>query len=256
MVKSSLKQFRRKVGRALDVSPQLLRNPSHIRAGLGGVHIGVLETLDKPWLREIGFSAVIDVGANTGQFARAAHYVFPEARIYSFEPLPACLDAMRTRMKGIPGFEAFSSAIGNEEGTITIHQSAFSPSSSILGMTSEHTDAFPWTAGGMDVEVEIHTLDSFLPRINLDGKVLLKIDVQGFSQQVFLGAPLTLARSDMVFVETSFVSLYEGEATFDQTYRFMMEAGFAFIGFLDQLEHPATGQILQGDAMFTSSSLT
>lgn len=250
MVRPSLKKIRRQAGRALDVSPQLVRNPSYILAGLGGVHIGVLEALDKPWLREIGFSTVIDVGANTGQFARAAHHVFPDARIYSFEPIPGCLETMKRRMQGISGFEAFGSAIGNEEGTITIHQSAFSPSSSILAMTSEHTDAFPWTAGGTDVVVEIHRLDSFLPRMNLDGKVLLKIDVQGFSQQVLLGAPLTLARSDMVLVETSFVSLYEGEATFDQTYRLMTDAGFSFIGFLDQLEHPGTGRILQGDAIF------
>lgn len=250
MVGPLLKKIRRQVGRAIDVSPQLVRNPSYIRAGLSGIPIGVLEPLDKSWLREIGFSTVIDVGANTGQFARAAHYVFPDARIYSFEPLPACLDAMRNRMKGIPKFEAFGSAIGNDEGTITIHQSAFSPSSSILEMTPGHTEAFPWTEGGTDVVVEIHRLDSFLPRMTLEGKVLLKIDVQGFSQQVLLGAPLTLARSDMVFIETSFVTLYEGEATFDQTYRFMMDAGFAFAGFLDQLEHPRTGRILQGDAIF------
>lgn len=253
MVKSSLKRLRRKVGRAIDVSPQLLRNPSHIRAALGGVHVGVLEVLDKPWLREVGFSTVIDVGANIGQFAQAAHHVFPDARIYAFEPLPDCLETMRRRMVGITTFEAFGSAIGNEEGSITIHRSAFSPSSSILDMTSAHTDAFPWTAGGTDVEVEIHKLDSFLPHMNLEGKVLLKIDVQGFSQQVLLGASVTLAQSDMVFIETSFVGLYEGEASFDQIYHLMSGAGFHFIGFLNQLDHPRTGRVLQGDAIFVRS---
>jgi FkbM family methyltransferase len=251
MVTSSLKRLRRTAGRALDVSPQLLRNPSHLRAGLSGVHIGVLEALDKPWLREMGIAAVVDVGANTGQFARAAHHVFPDARIYAFEPLPDCLETMRRRMDGVANFEAFGSAIGNEEGTVTIHRSAFSPSSSILDMTSKHMEAFPWTADGTDLEVEIHRLDAFLPRMNLEGKVLLKIDVQGFSQQVLLGAAVTLAQSDMVFIETSFVGLYEGEATFDDIYRFMKEAGYTFIGFLDQLEHPGTGQILQGDAIFS-----
>lgn len=246
------KNLRRKADRAIDLSPQLLRHPSHLRAGLAGIHVGILGTLDKPWLRDIRFSTVLDVGANTGQFARAAHYLFPDARIYSFEPLPACFDALTARMKDVASFEAFPTAIGNEDGTVTIHQSTFSPSSSILPMTSEHTAAFPWTAGGEDVEVEIHSLDHFLPRITLAGEVLLKIDVQGYSQHVLLGAPLTLARTNTVLVETSFVNLYEGEATFDQTYRLLLAAGFVFAGFLDQLTHPETDRILQGDAVFQS----
>ena len=239
-----------KVDRALDVTPQLIRNPSHIRAGLKGIHVGVLGALDKAWVREVRFSVILDVGANTGQFARAAHYVFPEARIYSFEPLPSCLDDMRRRMSGVSNFTAFGTAIGNEDGSITIHQSSSSPSSSILPMTKVHTSAFPWTEGGKDIEVEIHRLDFFLPQMDLSGKVLLKIDVQGFSQQVLLGAPETLKQADTVFIETSFVKLYDGEPTFDETYRFMRDAGFEFIGFLDQLEHPKTGAILQGDAIF------
>lgn len=246
----------RKLDRAIELSPQFIRHPAHIREALRGVHPGSLTALDKGWLKEIGFDFILDVGANTGQFARAAHTVFPVARIYSFEPLPECLSAMRDRMKGISGFTAFGSAIGNEDGTITIHQNASSPSSSILPMTREHTEAFPWTEGGHDIEVEIHRLDHFLPRLDLSENILLKIDVQGFSQQVLLGATETLKRVRAVFIETSFVRLYEGEATFDATYRFMIDAGFEFVGFLDQLEHPKSGRILQGDAIFLRSGDT
>ncbi len=205
--------------------------------------------------RDIRLDVVVDVRADSGQFIRADHAVFPNARIYSFEPLPDCLAAMQQRMKGVPGFQAFGSAVGDEDGTITIHQSSSSPSSSLLPMTAEHTEAFPWTGGGQDIEVEIHRLDHFLPQMQLDGNVLLKIDVQGFSQQVLLGAPKTLGRSRAVFIETSFVQLYEGEATFDATYRFMVDAGFEFVGFLDQLEHPKSGRILQGDAIFLKSGV-
>lgn len=157
---------------------------------------------------------------------------------------------MRERMKGISGFQAFGSAIGNEDGTITIHQSSSSPSSSILPMTTEHTETFPWTEGGTDIEVEIHRLDHFLPQLELSGNILLKIYVQGFSHQVLLGATEALTMARAVFIETSFVHLCEGEATFDATYRFMIGAGFEFVGLLDQLEHPKTDRILQGDAIF------
>lgn len=247
---SRIQKFQRQAGRAIDMSPQFIRQPGHIRDVLRGVHPGNLAALDKGWLKVIGFDVILDVGANTGQFARAAHTVFPNARIYSFEPLPNCLTAMRERMKGIDRFQAFGSAIGNEDGAITIHQNMSSPSSSILPMTPEHTEAFPWTEGGTEIEVEIHRLDHFLPQLDLSGNVLLKIDVQGFSQQVLLGATETLSQARAVFIETSFVRLYEGEATFDATYRFMIDAGFEFAGFLDQLEHPKSGRILQGDAIY------
>lgn len=246
----SIRQVARKMDRVIELSPHFIRHPGNITDVLRGVHPGNLVALNQKWLREQAFDAILDVGANTGQFARAAHTVFPNARIYSFEPLPECVAAMRQRMKTIPRFQAFASAIGDQDGVVTIHQSASSPSSSILPMSAQHTEAFPWTGVAAVVEVELHTIDHFLPQLDLTGNVLLKIDVQGFSQQVLRGAPKTLDLVQVVLIETSFIQLYEGEASFDDIYNHMRTAGFQFAGFLDHLEHPQTGRILQGDAIF------
>ena len=245
-----LSHIRRYANRAIDIAPQLIHHPDHLVAAARRVHVGVLGSLDKVWLRDLKFAVILDIGANSGQFARAAHHVFPNARIYSFEPLPGVFSEMQRRMSGISQFRGFASAIGNEDSVITIHESSSSPSSSILPMTSEHTGAFPWTEGGRDVEVEIHRLDYFFPQLDLNGRVLLKIDVQGFSREVLYGATETLKLTDTVFIETSFVQLYEGEPTFDEIYQLMRDAGFEFVGLLDHLEHPQTGKILQGDAIF------
>ena len=240
----------RKLNRALELGPQLVRKPAHVREVFRGLHPGSLVTLDKPWLRALDFDVVLDVGANTGQFAQVAHYVFPRARVFSFEPLPDCRQQISNRMKNVPGFHLFPAAVGNEDGTITIHQSASSPSSSILAMTEEHTTAFPWSEGGTDLEVPIHKLDHFLPELDLRGKVLLKIDVQGFGLEVLRGATATLPQVDTILIEASFVRLYAGEASFDEIYAFLTNLGFEFTGLLDQLEHPETRQNLQGDAIF------
>ena len=240
----------RKLDRAIELGPQLVRKPGHVRQVLRGLHPGSLTTLDKPWLRELDFDVVLDVGANTGQFAQVARYVFPRARIFSFEPLPECVEDISRRMRGDAAFRVFASAVGSEDGTVTMHQSASSPSSSILSMTEEHTSAFPWSEGGTDLEVAIHRLDHYLPEIELQGRVLLKIDVQGFAMEVLRGATETLPLVDTVFIEASFVQLYAGEASFDDVYTFMKEAGFEFVGLLDQLEHPASRRSLQGDAIF------
>jgi FkbM family methyltransferase len=250
MTTSGAAKLLRKADRLVELSPHFIKHPAHIWEVLRGVHPSSLSSLDKGWLRDIGFNTILDVGANTGQFARAAHYVFPNARIYSFEPLPTCLDRLNARMDGIPKFTAFESAIGDRDGVTTIHQSPSSPSSSVLAMTSEHTQAFPWSEGGIDVEVDMQRLDYFLPQMQVEGKLLIKIDVQGYSEQVLQGAPLLLAKADTVIIETSFVRLYEGESTFDEVYRLMIDAGFQFVGLLDHLEHPKTRETLQGDAIF------
>ncbi len=207
----------------------------------------MLTTLEQPWRRQLGVRTELDVGANAGYFAP---HVFPDARVYAFEPLADPVEAMRLRMRGIEAFHAFASAIGDRDGRITIHQSASSSSSSIRPMTGAHTEAFPWTAEEAEVEVDIHRLDHFLPELRLEQKVLLKIEVQGYSLPVLHGAPESIAQTDLLIVETSAVPLYEGEVTFDAVYRHLTDAGFAFIGVLDQLTHPGTDALLQMDAMF------
>lgn len=240
----------RQANRLIELAPHYVTHPSRVRQALRGLHPGTLPSLDQPWLKHLGIRTVLDVGANTGQFAQVAHHVFPDARIYAFEPLPSCHQALQERMAGVETFQSYQAAIGERDGTITIHQSPSSPSSSALAMTSIHTEAFPWTGGGTDIEVELHRLDHYLPELVIAPKLLLKIDVQGYGLQVLQGAPHILALADVVFIETSITPLYEGEATFDQVYRHLTGAGFRFTGVLDELNHPETGAILQMDAIF------
>src|SRR5438045_2186228 len=67
------------------------------------------------WLRKHGIRTVLDIGAHRGEFATQFHGLFPESRIYSFEPLKDCYEALLARMKGVPAFTAFNFALGDEE---------------------------------------------------------------------------------------------------------------------------------------------
>lgn len=249
-MQNTLRNVSRKFHRAVELAPDYVFHPSRLEHLGRGVHPGVLPTIDQPWLRDMSIRTFVDVGANTGQFSQAVHAVFPDAQIFAFEPLPSCVGQARERMKGVEGFHIFAAAIGSQDGTITIHESASSPSSSILPMSEAHTEAFPWTAGGQDVEVDLRRLDSFLPEMKLTAPVLLKIDVQGYSMEVLRGAIETIRLCEIVVVETSVVELYDGESTFEEVYTFMRNVGFAFAGALDQLTHPHSKEILQVDAIF------
>lgn len=203
------------------------------------------------WLDSFGFRTVLDVGANTGQFVDEARRFAPDAMIYSFEPLPDCYAELVSRHGKDPKFRAFNFAIGDAPGKTTFHRSSYSQSSSMLKMAALHVEAFPETAGGVEVTIPVDTLDNVRDRLELRGPVLLKIDVQGFEDRVIRGATELLADVDVAVIEMSIEPLYEGQTLFDGVYRMMVDRGFVYRGNHLQLQHPADGRVLQVDGLFT-----
>lgn len=227
--------------------PRILQNVIGRRAHLG-------ETLNAvrfaSLLRHVGIGTVIDVGAHEGEFASGIKSVLPDCHLYSFEPQPAQYAVLAKRLRGYRHAHAFNIALGSSTGNLTLHKSHFTKASSILPMSDLHREAFAWTAGGSDIVVDADTLDNVLPAIAA-GRVLLKIDVQGYELEVLRGAAETLAHVDYVLVETSVGgTLYDGEAKFDDVNTLLAGAGFQYAGNWDQMRHPVNGCVLQVDALF------
>jgi FkbM family methyltransferase len=202
------------------------------------------------WLQERGIATVLDIGANTGQFASIIRQVLPDAMIYSFEPLEECYRELKAKAATMMPMECFPFALGNSEAMVRMHKNTFSASSSILEMHPRHAKAFPFTAHSVEVTVQVRTLDSLVPGLVLRPKVLAKIDVQGYEMNVLAGAENALGMFDVLIVETSYETLYDRQPLFDEVYQFLRGHGFAFTGNLEQVADPATGAVLQADAIF------
>jgi hypothetical protein len=56
-------------------------------------------------------------------------------------------------MAGVPGFHAFNIALGETPGSVTMHRSSYSGSSSLREMGDLHKSLFPVTAGQREVVV-------------------------------------------------------------------------------------------------------
>jgi hypothetical protein len=117
-------------------------------------------------------------------------------------------------------------------------------------MNALHKEAFPFTAEEVKEEIEVRTLDSFLGELELEKNVLLKIDVQGFEEQVLKGAVKTLDQVKMIIIELTFVQLYEGQPLFDPMYRTLTAMGFEYAGSSGQLLNPNDGTICQQNGIF------
>ena len=221
-----------------------------------GVPLDIYRKLNAPWLCARRFSTVLDVGANVGQFALAANAVWPEAQIYSFEPLPDCHQQLLARLSHVKNFTGFNVGLGDKPGSLVFEKNAFSASSSFLKMASTHKLEFPHTQNSQRVTVEVKRLDDVTAELALRSPILLKIDVQGFEDKVLHGAEATIQKAEVIIIESSFEVLYENQPLFDDIYRTMMHRGFVYKGAMDQMVSPKDGRPLQADAIFMRPTTT
>ncbi|MGE0059503.1 MAG: FkbM family methyltransferase [Dehalococcoidia bacterium] len=194
------------------------------------------------------YRTVIDVGANRGQFALYARERFPEARIYSIEPLSGPRASIRRLFEDDARVQVLDFAAGASEGSAVINITHHDDSSSLLPPSELQTSRFPGTYTETTETVKVRSLDDALADEEIARPVLLKIDVQGFELEVLKGATKLLSQVDAVMTECSFVEFYEGQALFDDIYALLRDEGFQLSG---GAMSAATGaQWEQGDFVF------
>ncbi len=191
---------------------------------------------------------VIDVGANKGQFALAARHVLPEARIIAFEPLPQAAAVFEANFARDPQVDLHRLALSDSAGQARFHVAGRADSSSLLALGQNQADVFGVSA---DHEIEVTTarMDEALNLADHPGPILLKIDVQGAEHLVLAGAPQSLAAIAFVYVECSYISLYETQALFTHILDQMAAAGFELVGAFNTHFDPELGPI-QADVLF------
>jgi FkbM family methyltransferase len=202
------------------------------------------------WLQDLGIQTILDIGANEGQFINKISLILPEANIYSFEPLKKPFEQLQKLAFQNKNITAFNFALGDEEKESIIHHNEYSPSSSMLELTSLHKGAFPFTRNVLEENISVKVFDKISSGLNLQKNILLKIDVQGFEINVLRGAEGTLKDIDVIFIETSFYELYKHQPLFNDIYSFLFQRGFGYFGSFEQLYDERDGRILQADSIF------
>lgn len=203
-------------------------------------------------LRAYDIDTVLDIGANTGQYAEFLRKDLGYAkRILSFEPMSSAYALLDAKAKKDPLWEAFHFALGDSEGTGVINIAANSISSSLLDMLPAHLKSAPNSAYKARESIEVKTLDSVFDGLcNASNVVYMKIDTQGFESKVLKGAQRALQRIHTVQMEMSLVPLYSGEMLFDEHCAFMKNLGYRLVAIVPGFSDHGTGQLLQVDGIF------
>jgi FkbM family methyltransferase len=217
------------------------------RIAAGVEHARVLSGLD--------CRTVVDVGANRGQFALVARQCLPQARLISFEPLPAAAAKFRAVFAGDDRVTLHEVAIGPVLGNATIHVSRLDDSSSLFPITATQVDLFPGTAEVATATIRLAPLREFISVADIQSPALLKLDVQGFELEALRGCEDMLGYFAYVYVECSFVELYAGQALADEVIAWLRERGFKFCG-MHNMDYDRYGRSIQGDFLFTRFHLS
>jgi FkbM family methyltransferase len=199
-----------------------------------------------------GIDTILDVGANSGQYAQQLRALGYRGRIISFEPLSAAfVELRRNQAKHPQGWEISNVAVGDRTGRAVLNISANSYSSSLLPMLSTCVDSAPNARFVAQEEVTLETLNSIIEsRIDRAARLFVKSDTQGYESAVLAGAGESLDRILGFQVEMSLVPLYEGEMLFLDMIHYLGERGFTLMSLEPGFANPLTGQLLQADGVF------
>ena len=178
------------------------------------------------FIRSRNVDLVVDVGANVGQYGSLLRNDGYEGMIVSFEPISTAYEELSALAKNDGNWKTINSALGAKRDIISINVSESSVFSSILPQLPEAI-AFEATAHVVRSEsIRVVPLDGIFDELPRSKAPFLKMDTQGYEEQVLLGAQNCLSKFVGVQMELPIMPLYEGTWKFHEAVAYMVERGF------------------------------
>lgn len=185
--------------------------------------------------RLLDVQCVFDVGANTGQYRTFLRsQVGYDGLIYSFEPIPALVEELRTQAQSDKQWEIFAFALGSEDGSQEINVMSTTQFSSFLKPDHENVRDFQErNVVDHSEPVSVRRLDSVMDEIagTIEGRnIYLKMDTQGYDLQVLEGAQHSLPSISALQSEVSVRNIYAGMPDLFQSLDAFHKSGFDITG--------------------------
>lgn len=163
-----------------------------------------------------------DIGANVGFYTYLASSLVGESgRVFSFEPNPTVFAKLSNTIQAnnIQNVEAMNCGLGSVPGTLNLYLNQESGNATASMVKQSNPDAIP---------VAVKTIADVVSEYNIERIAYLKIDVDGFEPEVFLGAKELLNNGVVSSVQSEFCDywLRENGTSTQQLHASLLAAGF------------------------------
>lgn len=133
---------------------------------------------------------ILDIGANIGITSLWLNRQFPDAKIYSFEPMPDNFAILRKNIAGIENIQAFNYALGNINDELDVFANV--DENNLGGFSIYQRDNDTDNLGTQTTAVgkmRIRKVDEVLAELGIKSIDLLKIDTEGAEYDILTSIP-------------------------------------------------------------------
>jgi FkbM family methyltransferase len=187
-------------------------------------------------LQRLGFAPkhILDVGANRGNWTRAAIKHFPNAHYTLVEPQDHLKSHIQDLLDRGYKIQWINAGAGDRSGSMPMNISPRDDSSTFV-LTDRHGQ----TTGSQRTTVPVKTLNEIVSSSSAPAPEMVKIDAEGFDLHVLAGASALLGKTDIFLVEAVVCGNYENSVA--EIVKFMANAGYRLIDITDLNRSPRHG---------------
>ncbi|MEO5721687.1 MAG: FkbM family methyltransferase [Chthoniobacterales bacterium] len=131
-------------------------------------------------------AVIVDIGSNIGGAILYFRTVFPQARIFGFEPHPQSFAVLQRNVAGMQGVTVLGCGLGDSDRRMAVAASPNYSGFSTQSSSAEHASLTRLT------ECEVRHAGDCLAELGIKQIDLLKIDCEGSEAEIFKALPLEL----------------------------------------------------------------
>ncbi len=183
---------------------------------------------------------IFDIGACEGLDSIKYARLFPNSKVYAFEPLPNNFNQIPQNLEEckVENVEIYNLALSDKKGEESIYVSSGTPKglenddwnygnkSSSLLKPKEVTQVHKWLSFSSSIRVNTNSVDNIIGELSTKHIDIIHLDVQGAELNVLKGAKDTLHNIKAIWLEVSQRELYENQAKESDIVAFLKQFGF------------------------------
>ena len=223
----------------------------------------------KKWHKDYAFNKVLkrliadnrplifDVGADDGSSCERYSKLFKNPIIHAFEPRSDQFEIIKSKFDNKKNIIPNNFAVGSRVEIKKFNQINGGGRSSFLRSTVDNL------SNQIQIDVQVTTIDEYVNKNNLKRINLLKIDTQGYEDEVLKGAKKTLESKNIDIIEIELIigNMYEKTLSFNEIENLIYPYGYKFFAIVNQqtLDQNSSNLIdqpnLQLDIIYTQDAI-